>query len=225
VSVFDQILRPVGIKFSRIYNFIMFPATAFPATATASYTNTFWLLLGIMADSPDRDVPSPFFASSSEGQMTETPPSRRTNRLDVPDRAPSRSTTPTQYEFIMTTGDESATVTKQKLKTVRSHVMKNYLQQQQRKVSGESSLSAASSERRKGKQRARSSRSGSREMEHSPTSPEYSDGVRSVTTEIGSLFSGFSTLGPFPIHSNNNQTNLGTCFFVGESWTVGDRSI
>jgi hypothetical protein len=185
---------------------------AAPATAAASFTNTFWLLPGIMADLPDRDIQSSFFASSPEKQTTEMPTPQRTGRLDIPDEAQSRSTTPTQYEFIMTTGDESATATKQKLKTVRSHVMKNYLQQQQqqRNIPGDSSLSVVGGERRKGKQRARSSRSGSREMEHSPTSPGYSNSI-SVTTEMGSLFSGFSTFNPFSGYTMDNQTNLGKC--------------
>ncbi|KAF2179217.1 hypothetical protein K469DRAFT_303958 [Zopfia rhizophila CBS 207.26] len=98
----------------------------------------------------------------------------------------------------MTTGDESAAAAKRKLKTVRSHVMKNYLQQQQRQGhSGDSSLSVATGDRRKGKQRARSSRSASREAERSPISPAVSEGARSAVAELGSLFSGLSSYSPY----------------------------
>jgi hypothetical protein len=225
VSVFEHIPPSCSHQLFHIYNFTMFPAMAAPATAAAFFTNTFWLLPGIMADLPDRDMQSSFFASSPEEQTTEMSTPQRTGGLDIPDEAKSRSTTPTQYEFIMTTGDESATATKQKLKTVRSHVMKNYLQQQQqqRNISGDSSLSVVGGERRKGKQRARSSRSGSRETEHSPISPGYSNSI-SVTTEMGSLFSGFSTFNPFSGYTMGNQTNLSKCFFVKNFRISVDRS-
>jgi hypothetical protein len=91
---------------------------------------------------------------------------------------------------------------------VRSHVMKNYLQQQNRqgRSSGESSLSAAQGERRKGKQRARSSRSASREHEQSPTT---STRERSASVEIGALFSGFSLADPFSSHGGDDHSILG----------------
>ncbi|KAF2471898.1 uncharacterized protein BDR25DRAFT_303260, partial [Lindgomyces ingoldianus] len=142
-----------------------------------------------MAGSPDPNDFSQYFASTPELQTADTPPGRQ-DRLGVPETVPSRSTSPTQYEFITTTGEESATASKQKLKTVRSHVMKNYLQQQKGRGSGEPSLSPAA-ERRRGKQRARSSRSTSRETERVPISPTAEG--RSVTAEVGSLFSGISS--------------------------------
>lgn len=75
--------------------------------------------------------------------------------------------TTTRYEFIVHTGVEDASA-KQKLKTVRSHVMRNYLHQQQLQ-SGHSSDSAVS-ERRHSKQRARSYRSASRDTNTSTSS-------------------------------------------------------
>ena len=86
----------------------------------------------------------------------------------------SQSPATTHYEFIAHTGVEDASA-KQKLKTVRSHVMRNYLHQQQRQ-SGQSSKSAAS-ERRQGKQRARSSRSASQDTDPS-TSPSMTKDQR-----------------------------------------------
>ena len=141
-----------------------------------------------MDNSPDRNT-SPFVPHTSGGRANE----RRSNRLEVPETPPSRASSPTQYAFITSTGDESAAVARQKLKTVRSHVMKNYLQQQQRQgqSSGESLLPQANTERRKGKQRARSSRSNSREQEHIPASPAVSE-RSSQMAEMSTLFSGFS---------------------------------
>ena len=162
--------------------------TAAAATAKPS-TNVFWLLPGIMADEPRRENQTP-----------------RSSQPPQPSRA--GTTTPTQYEFIMTTGEESATTARQKLKTIRSHVMKNYLTQQQRQGSGETSLSVAQSERRKGKQRARSSRSPSYETESSPLGSSYPRATNTITTEIGLLFSGFSTGSTEPAYGDN-QSNFG----------------
>lgn len=93
-------------------------------------------------------------APSSRGQ---TPAMSDTSQPSL-----SRRSSETQYEFIMQTGDDNSKAMKQKLKTVRSHVMKNYLhQQQQRQNVGEGTGSSVLKERRKSKQRARQSRSSS----------------------------------------------------------------
>ncbi|KAF2734246.1 hypothetical protein EJ04DRAFT_552793 [Polyplosphaeria fusca] len=151
-----------------------------------------------MADSPDQEASY----SPSEGR----PPST----LGVPQQTPSRSTSPTQYEFIMTTGDESATTRKKNLKTVRSQVMKNFLAQQQQRQGRAPGESSKASDRRRDKQRARSSRSASREYQHgqSPASPAISEGAFSIATQAGPLLSDFSYSDPFasigerPLHGH-----------------------
>jgi hypothetical protein len=131
---------------------------------------------------PETLLPGPRQAASPKPPTTGAPP-------------------PTQYEFIMQTGDESTATTKKKLKTVRSHVMKNYLQQQQqqgRQLKGSDSLSsAAGTDRRKGKQRARSSRSGSQDTESS-TSPTISEGMRARSSSIEFGHMGFDIPPPAP---------------------------
>ncbi|KAF2642854.1 hypothetical protein P280DRAFT_478917 [Massarina eburnea CBS 473.64] len=118
-------------------------------------------------------------------------------RPKAPQRARSSTVSPTQYEFIIQTGDESSATAKQKLKTVRSHVMKNYLHQQQHKQSkdsNDSSLDTSKTDRRRSKQRTRSSRSGSHETSFSSASPTLSntDLGLGISDEVGSLFSGFT---------------------------------
>lgn len=179
-----------------------------PATVvTAPQISSIWFQIHTMANSPDQNPYSYSAAPSPERHGGATAPAR-SNRLEVPEKTPSRASSPTQYEFILNTGDESATTARQKLKTVRSHVMKNYLQQQSRqgRGPGESSLSAAQSERRKGKERARSSRSTSREHEQNPTPPNRE---RSSSVEIGALFSGFSLADPFSDHGRDQHSLLG----------------
>lgn len=184
-----------------------------PATTPIWNANFFRHIPESMDKSPDRNTPSPFISYSPGGQ----PRNQGSDRLDVPERPPSRTPSPTQYAFITSTGDEGATAARQKLKTVRSHVMKNYLQQQQRQGQG-----AASSDRRKGKQRARSSRSNSHEVESNTVSPARSDRISSMA-EIGSLFSGFSLANPFASFGGDYQSSPGTCKSVGLSiqfWLV-----
>lgn len=176
-----------------------------PATVAATASQYHWISLRIMADAPNQTPYNPYSPTSPEERADESA-SHRHSRLGVPEGPPSRTPSPTQYEFIMTTGDESATTARQKLKTVRSHVMKNYLQQQQRQGASRESLSVASSERRKGKQRARSSRSASREVEHSPT---VSEKGHSASAEIGSLFSGFALTDPFASAGTEERSSLG----------------
>lgn len=123
----------------------------------------------------------------------------RSPLLDVPQKTTSGASSPTQYEFIMSTGDESATAARQKLKTVRSHVMKNYLQQQQQKQGRASKDMAfsATGERRKSKQRARSNRSASQEFDqHQPVQR----GEHPASFGIGSLFAGVSLVDSFAGH-------------------------
>jgi len=79
----------------------------------------------------------------------------------------------TQYEFIMQTGSEraeSSTAAKRKLRTVRSHVMRNYLHRQQnRQGLNDSTIAGPIATRRQNKQLARRSRSTSFEDAQSPT--------------------------------------------------------
>lgn len=177
-----------------------------PATATAFIVNSFGIPLNTMAYSPPQHPHSPYFGSPTGS------PSASQAALDIPNRSPAAASSSTQYEFIMQTGDESAAASKQKLKTVRSHVMKNYLhqQQQQAKASGSSSLKATSSDRRRSKQRVRSSRSNSREAE-SPTSPAMSEGRRgrSASAEVSSMFSGFTLSLPFSGAAYPTQIDFG----------------
>ncbi|KAF2116401.1 hypothetical protein BDV96DRAFT_658682 [Lophiotrema nucula] len=163
-----------------------------------------------MADSPDQHLSPLYPPASPDPQGMEMP---RTSRLEVPERAPSRSASPTQYEFIMSTGEENASTRKKNLKTVRSQVMKNYLaqqQQRQRRGSNEGLMSTVGSERRKGKERARSSRSTSREVGDSSTSPTVSEGGLSVSADAGSVFSGFSWSMPFGGARTDAQFRLGS---------------
>jgi hypothetical protein len=160
-----------------------------------------------MSSSPDRYEFCPYsYTPTPHGGRPEGPLSRRPSHLQVPDETPSRTPTPTQYEFIMTTGDESASSAKQKLKTVRSHVMKNYLhQQQQQQRQGR----ASSSDRRKAKQRTRTSRSTSRESEYSLATTE---GGLPGSLGIGALFAGISLTEPFggqetPSHSSSSESS------------------
>jgi hypothetical protein len=129
---------------------------------------------------------SPQANTSYEATLEQQGQSQQT-QLQVPGHESSGASPPTRYEFIMSTGDESAAATKQNLKTVRSHVMKNYLQQQQQQRYGyeiaESSAAAIHRERRRGKENFRSSRSASREIEHSPID---SEGGRVGRVEVGS---------------------------------------
>ncbi|KAF2812302.1 uncharacterized protein BDZ99DRAFT_461035 [Mytilinidion resinicola] len=67
-------------------------------------------------------------ASAQDLQFTaaSSPPMQATDFQIRPSPVPS-----TQYQFITTTGEEDSATSKRKLKTVRSHVMRNFLQQQQ----------------------------------------------------------------------------------------------
>lgn len=61
-------------------------------------------------------------------------------------QASSRPSPSTQYQFITTTGEEDSATSKRKLKTVRSHVMRNFLsQQQQQRRTSQAGLTPASS--------------------------------------------------------------------------------
>ncbi|KAK7179949.1 hypothetical protein PSPO01_13948 [Paraphaeosphaeria sporulosa] len=100
----------------------------------------------------------------------------------------SQSPATTHYEFIAHTGIEDASA-KQKLKTVRSHVMRNYLHQQQRQ-SGQSSKSIVS-ERRQNKQRARSSRSASQDAD----SPKAAGTTRNPQNQLAPGYIGSFDVG------------------------------
>ncbi|KAL5418342.1 hypothetical protein PMIN03_001064 [Paraphaeosphaeria minitans] len=118
--------------------------------------------------------------------------------------ARSQSPATTHYEFIAHTGIEDASA-KQKLKTVRSHVMRNYLHQQQRH-SGQSSKFIVS-ERRQSKQRARSSRSASQDADAPATSSTTKNPHNQLASGdyIGSFDGGF---GGAP-HRPEMKTHLG----------------
>jgi hypothetical protein len=162
-----------------------------------------------MTQPPMQDQWSPTFLSMTENPMA-TP-----RNVEVPKPPTRHAPPPTRYEFIMQTGDESTATTKKKLKTVRSHVMKNYLQQQQQgrqaNKSNSSSLGTSGDGRRTGKQRARASRSGSRDTESS-TSPTLSDGLRarSSSTEFGHLDFGVPVPTPFPGYGYMARDDLRT---------------
>ncbi|KAF2449517.1 hypothetical protein P171DRAFT_480596 [Karstenula rhodostoma CBS 690.94] len=111
----------------------------------------------------------------------------------------SRSPATTHYEFIAHTGIEDASA-KQNLKTVRSHVMRNYLHQQQRQ-SGQSSKSAVS-ERRQSKQRARSSRSASKDTDAWTTPGTASDPQNQFA--LGCIGSFDVSLGVAPHRAESN---------------------
>lgn len=141
-----------------------------------------------MTHPPWQNPLSSTFQSMAESQLVDP------RQAEVPQPLASGAPLPTQYEFIMQTGDENTATTKKKLKTVRSHVMKNYLQQQQhqqqqgRQSYGSASSSfAASTDRRREKQRARSSRSESRDTEGS-TSPRISERLQARPTSASTEF-------------------------------------
>jgi len=118
------------------------------------------------------------------------------SNLDVPTQPLSRRTPDTKYEFIAQTGIESTTAVRQKLKTVRSHVMKNYLHQQQTRNEGGDSLHQDTVKvRRRSKQRTRCSRSTSRTDTQSPAHSAESPSASHVD-ECGQPTSNFYFLGP-----------------------------
>lgn len=121
----------------------------------------------------------------------------------------SRSTSPTEYAFIMNTGNKSPAATRQDLREVRSHVMKVHLRRQQQKgrETGDGLLSAAG-DRRKGKQHTRSSRSNSLEMEEGIMNSPLSQGSVPQRVCIGMVFPGFCTLTPLQL----GQIGYGTYF-------------
>ncbi|KAF1952571.1 hypothetical protein CC80DRAFT_552383 [Byssothecium circinans] len=182
------------------------------STFTASTVNTLWTQdILTMDNSPHQAPHSPYFAPSPEEQPTLYQPQQPKR----PRRSPSAtSSSRTRYQFIMQTGDESSATAKQKLKTVRSHVMKNYLHQQhnkQSKETGEGSIATSSSDRRRSKQRARNNRSGSPETNFflssaSPPTPNADDALP-VMGEIGGTFSEFSLPMPYASDAYASQSD------------------
>lgn len=160
-----------------------------------------------MMHSSRQDPWSPTFQSTMESPIAGT------RKSESPRPPAFAAPPPTQYEFITQTGDESTATTKKKLKTVRSHVMKNYLQQQQgrqAKGSGPTAIAASTDSRRRGKQRTRSSRSVSRDTDSS-TSPTLSEGMRarSSSTEFGRMDFGVPFPTPFSGSGYMAHTGLG----------------
>ncbi|KAH7083168.1 hypothetical protein BKA63DRAFT_584429 [Paraphoma chrysanthemicola] len=102
--------------------------------------------------------------------------------------------TNTQYAFIMQTGDVSSAAVKNKLKTVRSHVMKNYLHQQQRRGAEELLDPNANLTRRKSKELARRSRSSS--LDADPSSDGHTNTIVIGTTIQDRSRSAFHFFGP-----------------------------
>lgn len=162
-----------------------------------------------MTHSPGQSPWSPTFQSVMESPLAG-PPQVKISKPPTGGAPP-----PTQYEFITQTGDESTATTKKKLKTVRSHVMKNYLHQQQQqqgqqlKGCGPASF-ATPADRRRGKQRARSSRSASQDTDSS-TSPTISEGItpRSTSTEFGLVDFGVPVPTPFSGSSYMTRADRG----------------
>ncbi|KAF2036582.1 hypothetical protein EK21DRAFT_83537 [Setomelanomma holmii] len=108
-----------------------------------------------MAHAPESNYLTPYSTISSadevDARQSQSPPDMATSYRST------RKQACTQYAFIMQTGDESSTTVKKKLKTVRSHVMKNYLHQQQQRRSIEDLLETDGNKtRRKSKDRRRS---------------------------------------------------------------------
>lgn len=173
--------------------------------------------LSIMTYSSGPHGPPPFSTSFIEEQAT-LERGRSPTVSGVPSRAPSS----TQYAFIVQTGDESSTTMKGKLKTVRSHVMKNYLhQQQQRQNSKSSSRSRNSTERRKGKTCARRSRSTSFDVATNPSNSVNSELAQS-TAALESLAPRFSLLNAFfdwDIGQFESSGKFQLCHHLGgQSW-------
>ena len=166
----------------------------------------------IMSLSPEQKAYSSYFAMSPRAN-TDPAYSPRSPHLEIPQRAASRTSSPTQYEFIMSTGDESATTARQKLKTVRSHVMKNYLQQQQQQRQGRGSkdiaFPGAAGDRRQSKQRTRSNRSASQEFDQ--TQPVHGMGTPACFS-IGTLFAGVSLIDSFAGHRTEYHGMCNTIF-------------
>lgn len=101
------------------------------------------------------------------------------------------SASSTAYAFISQSGDETAATSKTKLKTVRSHVMKNYLKQRRKqghstKEKGTGTIASGSGQRKE-KEYRRTSRSVSRDIESltsSAISSEPRGRSESATSEL-----------------------------------------
>ena len=93
----------------------------------------------------------------------------------------------TQYQFITTTGDDTRASIKRKLKTVRSHVMRNYVQQKNSKNSTGSDANRASTspegENAKGESQVISISSRSRDMREIKKRSRNSEMVNEVGRE------------------------------------------
>ncbi|KAF1998326.1 hypothetical protein P154DRAFT_578145 [Amniculicola lignicola CBS 123094] len=159
-----------------------------------------------MSNSPYQDTFSALSTSSPEERTS--PPSQHAGPNVSNFISPPTASSP-RFEFIVNTGEESDTAAKQKLKTVRSHVMKNYLAKQERLMTGGVGDSPKG-DGRKGKRRTRPSRSTSQEADGLMDLAEE-EGLF-VTAEMGYLFSGFSLAVPLPggqvkdsISSNRKQ--------------------
>jgi len=128
------------------------------------------------------------------------PSSGKSDSGTVGGQLSARSESPTEYAFIMNTGNKSPAAARQDLREVRSHVMKVHLRRQQQKGRGPSEgLLSASADRRKGKQRVRSSRSASRDSEDTISENIFSQPSYPSRKGIGMVFPGFSTLSPFQL--------------------------
>ncbi|KAH7093119.1 hypothetical protein FB567DRAFT_166360 [Paraphoma chrysanthemicola] len=145
-----------------------------------------------MVTSPESTGCSPHSLSSSidEGDIN---PNLTPSETVAYRRSMGRRTN-TQYAFIMQTGDESSTAVKNKLKTVRSHVMKNYLHQQQQRGVEELLDPNANRTRRKSKELARRSRSSS--FDADPSSDGHTNTIVAGNTLQDRSRSAFHFFGP-----------------------------
>jgi hypothetical protein len=127
-------------------------------------------------------------------------PGKQSSGTGARGKSGSRSASPTEYAFIMNTGTKSPGAARHDLREVRSHVMKVHLRRQQQKgrEAGEELLSAGG-DRRKGKQRVRSSRSNSLETEENLVDSPLSQRAFPQRVGIGMVFPGFCTLTPFQL--------------------------
>jgi hypothetical protein len=141
----------------------------------------------------------------TEPALSPSPP-----LVDMSQKPALKRRSQTQYEFITMTADESAKTARQKLKTVRSHVMKNYMQHHQpQRHRRESKGVSPGIDMRKSKRRRRSI--GSPYPEFEPTlSAHHSCFDTSASVGPGALLPGASLAPSFSGDGFGGYQSLGT---------------
>jgi hypothetical protein len=161
-----------------------------------------------MSTSPVQNDLSYYFVSSPDYQ-TDAAAFSKSSHTGISPGTPSILSPPTQYEFIMSNGYETTTSARKKLKTVRSHVMKNYLHQKlQKRGSQHTSISCTNERRRKVKQWSRSSQSSS---ENGGQSPRSSDSECQSAVGASTLITGLSLADPFTFYGEDRSSHLSEC--------------